>query len=101
MSEFKTKFNLNDEVFIEYKGHILKCRVFGIQVNEENKVFEDKEKPEGIDIDYDCIDQTIYYDFYINQYDNTGIRRRISYMEKYVYATKQDLIDSIEVETFL
>ncbi len=101
MSEFKTKFNLSDEVFIEYKGHILKCRVFGIQVNEEIQVFEDKEKPEGIDIDYKSIDRTIYYDFYINQYDNTGVRKRISYQEKNVYSTKQELIESIEVESFL
>lgn len=101
MSEFKTKFSLNDKVFIEYRGHILECRVFGVQVIEEINVISDKEKPDGIKIFKKDIEKTIYYRFYVNQYDSTGTRRSIIYQEKNVYSTKQELIENIEVESFL
>lgn len=101
MSEFKTKFSLKDEVFIEYGGRILKCAVFGISVEESICVIINEKELIGIEIYDNQIDKSIYYHFYVNMNDGTGFRKHIKYTEQNVYETLEELINKIKVEFFL
>ena len=101
MSEFKTKFSLNDEVFIEYNGRFLKCKVLGVSVDESICVIINEKESEGIEVYNNQTDKTIYYHFYVNQNDGTGFRKHIQYKEKNVFKTKEELVEHINVESFL
>lgn len=101
MSEFKTRFSLKDEVFIEYCGRILKCAVLGVSVEESICVIVNEKELIGIEVHDNQIDKSIYYHFYVNMNDGTGFRKHIQYTEQNVYETLEELINKIKVESFL
>lgn len=99
--EIKTKFNLDDNVFIEYNGRFLECKVYGICTSNEIFVSPDTKDEEGIEVCEEDISKEILYTFYVNQRDSSGKRKLIKYNEKNVFATKEELISSIKFEKYL